>query len=99
MACLVVAGWTWVLAAVSLGDNPVWAVIMSAFGGVALGLLLVMTALESERLRVQPPSPTVRPRRLGSVRAAPRPTRSAATSKAHESQAAGVPPLLLIRRE
>jgi membrane associated rhomboid family serine protease len=70
MACLVVAAWTWVIAWISLGDRPGWALVFAAMGGFAVGLQLMITVYEDERRRRERRGESAHPRRLKLVRAA-----------------------------
>jgi hypothetical protein len=72
MACLVVAAWTWVIAWSSLGEHPGWALIISAIGGCAVGIQLMIAVYEDQRGRVQVPrrNQSQHPTRLKVVRAA-----------------------------
>jgi hypothetical protein len=70
MACLLVAAWTWVIAWVSLGDRPGWALIFSAMGGFAIGALLMITVYEDPRGKGSQRHQPVRSGRLRLVRAA-----------------------------
>jgi hypothetical protein len=49
MACLLVAAWTWVIAWVSLGDRPGWALVVAAIGGFAVGAQLMIVVYEDQR--------------------------------------------------
>ncbi len=49
MACLLVAVWTWVISAVSLGGNPGWALVFAAIGGFAVGAQLMVAVYETPR--------------------------------------------------
>jgi hypothetical protein len=70
MACLVVAAWTWVIAWVSLGQCPGWALISSAIGGFAVGLRLMIAVYEDQTKRIQRHTQVRHPARLRVVRAA-----------------------------
>jgi len=49
MACLLVAAWTWVIAAVSLSERPGWAMVIAAIGGFAAGVQLMIAVYEGQR--------------------------------------------------
>jgi hypothetical protein len=49
MACLLVAAWTWVIAAVSLSERPGWALVIAAIGGFSAGIQLMIAVYESQR--------------------------------------------------
>jgi hypothetical protein len=49
MACLFVAAWTWVIAAVSLSERPAWALVIAAIGGFSAGIQLMIVVYESQR--------------------------------------------------
>jgi hypothetical protein len=70
MACLLVAAWTWVIAWVSLGQRPGWALIISAIGGFSVGMQLMIAVYEDQRRRAQRRSQVHHPARLRVVRAA-----------------------------
>jgi len=70
MACLLVAAWTWVIAWVSLGDRPGWALIFAAMGGFAVGALLMIVVYEDQRGRGSHRHQPGRVGRLKVVRAA-----------------------------
>jgi hypothetical protein len=70
MACLLVAAWTWVISAVSVGGNPGWALIIAAIGGFAIGAQLMIAVYEAPRgMSHRRPQPHHAPR-LKLVRAA-----------------------------
>ena len=70
MACLLVAAWTWVIAWVSLGERPGWALIISAMGGFAVGMQIMIAVYEDQRRRGQRRAQVHHPARLKLVRAA-----------------------------
>jgi hypothetical protein len=52
MACLMVAGWTWVIAWVAHGEFPCWALFIAAIGGFALGMQLMIAVYEDQQGKV-----------------------------------------------
>ena len=70
MACLLVAAWTWVIAAVSLSERPGWALFISAIGGFAVGAQLMIAVYESQREKTSRKSQVHHGARLRVVRAA-----------------------------
>jgi hypothetical protein len=70
MACLLVAAWTWVIAWVSLGESPGWALIISAIGGFAVGMQIMIACYEDQHRKGQRRNQTHHAARLKLVRAA-----------------------------
>ncbi len=70
MACLLVAAWTWVIAWISLGERPGWALIISAIGGFAVGIQIMIAVYEDQRGKVQRRNQAHHAARLKLVRAA-----------------------------
>ena len=70
MACLLVAAWTWVIAGVSLGERPGWALVFAAIGGFAVGAQLMIAVYEDQRGRGQRRNQGDHAGRLKLVRAA-----------------------------
>jgi membrane associated rhomboid family serine protease len=70
MACLLVAAWTWVIAAVSLGCLPGWALVCAAIGGFAVGMQLMIAVYEAPRGTTQRRAQAHHASRLRLVRAA-----------------------------
>jgi hypothetical protein len=70
MACLLVAAWTWVIATVSLGCQPGWALVFAAIGGFAVGMQLTIAVYEAPRGTIHRRAQAHHASRLKLVRAA-----------------------------